>query len=117
MFVIKVSTELYNYCLEQIEKFNFGIRYTANGDKERQLTGIIGQSVVMDLFDFGYVDGKTGFDHGVDIVYENKKIDVKTMGRTTDVRRSYTNNFLKLQDYFNTDIYTKRIYILLTEKI
>ena len=30
---------------------------------------------------------------------------MKTMGRTTKVRRNYTNNFLKLQDYFKTDAY------------
>ncbi|HSD14107.1 MAG TPA: hypothetical protein VLB74_05630 [Flavobacterium sp.] len=105
MFSIKVSDQLYNHCLNQVNNFNFGARYTANGNQEQQLTGIIGQSVVMDLFGLGYVDGGDGFDDGVDIVFENKKIDVKTMGRTTDVRRSYTNNFLKLQDYFNPDIY------------
>jgi hypothetical protein len=105
MFTIKVSEELYKYCVEQTEKFNFGARYTANGTKEQQLTGIIGQSVVMNLFDLGFVDGNDGFDDGVDIVFNDKKIDVKTMGRTTDVRNNYTNNFLKLQDYFKTDIY------------
>ena len=27
------------------------------------------------------------------------------MGRKTDVQSTYTNNFLKLQEYFDTDIY------------
>ena len=105
MFKVKVSDELYQYCVTQVDKFNFGARYTANGNKEQQLTGIIGQSVVMNLFGLGYVNGKDGFDNGIDLVFNNKTIDVKTMGRTTEVRSNYTNNFLKLQDYFSTDIY------------
>lgn len=105
MFTLKVSEELLEHCKKQIQQFNFGTRSTANGNKEQQLTGIIGQSALMELFNFGFVDGTTGFDYGIDLVYENLTIDIKTMGRNTDVRKTYTNNFLKLQDYFNTDIY------------
>lgn len=105
MIKILVSQHIISHCQQEISKHNFGKRFTANGTKEQQLTGIIGQSVVMNLFGLGLVDGGSGFDDGVDLVFDNKKIDVKTMGRTTDVRSSYTNNFLKLQDYFNTDIY------------
>jgi len=105
VFVIKVKEELIDYCEEQISKYNFGKRSLANGTPEQQLTGVIGQSVVMELFGFGKVDGSQGFDEGVDLVFNNKKIDVKTMGRTTTVKPYYTNNFLKLQDYFETDIY------------
>lgn len=105
MFKIKVEEELYQHCINQIEKHDFGKRTVANGSKEQQLTGIIGQSAIMHLFNQGYIDGKLGFDNGVDLVYNNKKIDVKTMGRTTEVKMSYTNNFLKLQDYFETEVY------------
>jgi len=105
VFTIKVKEELIDYCKEQISKYNFGKRSLANGTPEQQLTGVIGQSVVMELFGFGKVDGSQGFDEGVDLVFNNKKIDVKTMGRTTTVKPYYTNNFLKLQDYFETDIY------------
>lgn len=105
MFKVKVNAKLLTHCTEQVEKHNFGQRSTANGTKEQQLTGIIGQSVVMELFEAGLIDGTEGFDNGVDIIFNDKKIDVKTMGRTTDVRPNYTNNFLKLQDYFDTDIY------------
>ena len=105
MFKIQVSNSTIEYCKEQIANFNFGQRYTANGNAEQQLTGIIGQSVVMNIFGLGNVNGQDGFDDGIDIVFNNKKIDVKTMGRTTDVRRNFTNNFLKLQDYFQTEVY------------
>lgn len=105
MFTIKVEDKLIEHCKAVIEKHDFGQRYTANGNKDQQLTGIIGQSVVMRLFNLGDVDGDLGFDKGIDFIYSNKTIDVKTMGRTTDVGKGYTNNFLKLQDHFKTEIY------------
>ena len=105
MFTIKVNDTLFEHCQQLVKTHNFGNRHTANGNKEQQLTGIIGQSVIMDAFGFGYVDGTGGFDNGVDLLINSKKVDVKTMGRTTDVKRNYTNNFLKLQDYFETELY------------
>ena len=105
MFSIKVKPEIIRHCEEQIKKYNFGQRSVANGTPDQQLTGIIGQSVIMDLFGLGLIDGSTGFDGGVDIVYEGVRIDVKTMGRTTDVRENYVNNFIALQKSFDIDIY------------
>jgi hypothetical protein len=93
MFKIQVSDSVIDHCKKQIANYNFGQRHTANGNPEQQLTGIIGQSVVMNLFGLENVNGEDGFDDGVDILFNNKKIDIKTMGRTTDVRRNYTNNF------------------------
>lgn len=105
MFTVKVLPQIITHCKAQVDAYNFGKRFTANGSKSQQLTGIIGQSVVMKLFGMDLIDGTSGFDNGVDLVFDDKKIDVKTMGRNTDVRVSYTNNFLKLQDYFSTQIY------------
>ena len=105
MFKVKVNQDIIQYCKNQVDKYNFGKRSSANGNKEQQLTGIIGQSVVMNLFGLGNVNGEDGFDDGVDILYNNKKIDVKTMGRKSDVKQNYTNNFLKLQDHYSTEIY------------
>lgn len=105
MFKIKVKDEILKHCQTQIEKYEFGKRCVANGNKEQQLTGIIGQSVVMEMFGQGYVDGSTGFDGGTDISFGGCSIDVKTMGRTTDVRYNYVNNFIALQQSLNTDIF------------
>jgi hypothetical protein len=105
MITIKVSEEIITHCESEIEKHNFGQRGIADGTKEQQLTGIIGQSVVMELFGLGYVDGSKGFDNGVDIIYQDMKIDVKTMGRTTDMRDYYVHNFVGLQKDYNNDIY------------
>lgn len=105
MFTVKVENSLITHCETVLKTHDFGKRFTANGTKKQQLTGIIGQSVVMSFFNLGFVDGSGGCDDGVDLVVNNKTIDVKTMGRTTDVKKSYTNNFLKLQDYFKTELY------------
>lgn len=105
MFTVKVKDSILSHCSKLVDNYNFGQRKEANGTKEQQLTGVIGQSVIMDLFEEGYVDGETGFDGGVDILFNNKRIDVKTMGRKTDVRLNYTNNFLKVQDYLDTELY------------
>lgn len=105
MIIIPVPDSILVHCKNQVEKFNFGKRKFANGSKSQQLTGIIGQSVVTNLFNKGLIDGNEGFDNGVDLIFNNKKIDIKTMGRTTSVKNNYTNNFLKVQDYFDTEIY------------
>lgn len=105
MFTVVVKNSLISHCESLLETHNFGHRYTANGTKEQQLTGIIGQCVVMSLFGLEKITGNSGFDNGVDLIVNNKSIDVKTMGRTTHVKPNYTNNFLKLQDYFKPDIY------------
>lgn len=105
MFKVKVSDEILRHSAEQVEKFNFGQRYTANGTKEQQFTGIIGQCVVMEIFEQGLVDGSTGFDGGTDISVMGCSIDVKTMGRTSDVRYNYVNNFMALQKKLNTDLF------------
>ena len=105
MFKIKVKEEIISHCRNQLLKYNFGQRNIANGTKEQQLTGIIGQCVVMDMFGQGYIDGSTGCDDGVDISILGHSIDVKTMGRTTDVKYNYVNNFIGLQLKFNTEIF------------
>jgi len=105
MFVVPVKNEIIRHCKKQLEKYNFGKRGIADGTPEQQLTGIIGQSVVLDLFNLPWVDGSTGFDEGVDLVYRTLSIDVKTMGRTTGVRPYYVNNFIGLQKDYHVDAY------------
>ncbi len=54
MFTVGVEHTLIEHCKNVLAKHNFGKRFTANGTKEQQLTGIIGQSVIMTFFDKGY---------------------------------------------------------------
>ena len=50
MFTVKVTVEIFHHCQNQVDTHNFGRRSFGNGTKEQQLTGIIGQSVVMEMF-------------------------------------------------------------------
>ena len=105
MFKIKVSDQIKEHCIKQIQKYNFGKRGVADGSKREQLTGIIGESVVADICGKPLVDGSSGFDGGEDIKIGDYSVDVKTMGRTTAVRYGYINNFLALQQSYATDVY------------
>lgn len=105
MFSIPVSTECYTHCTNQISKYNLGERKESNGTPEQQLTGAIGQSIISDLFGLGYIDASNGFDNGIDIPYNELKIDVKTMGRKFYPKQDWVNNFYKCQDHYKTNIY------------
>lgn len=100
MFTVKVKDEIIGHCNEQLKQYNFGMRGKADGTPEQQWVGIVGQTVVLDLFGRPWVNGGMGFDGGVDMEFEHLSIDIKTMGRTTRVKPWYVNNFIGLQkDY------------------
>ena len=84
---------------------NFGNRGYADGNKEEQYTGILGQNVILNYYNKPLVVGGGGFDGGVDLVLNDKRVDVKCMGRNGAVKEGYTNNFIAAQDNYNTDIY------------
>lgn len=104
MFHIKVSDEILQHSQYQVDHYDFGKRYFANGDKEQQLTGVIGQSIIMNMFDQGYVDGSKGCDDGTDIDLDGCSIDVKTMGRTVRPQPGYVNNYMACQAKFKTQV-------------
>ena len=106
MFHIKVKKRILNHAQKQVEKYNFGQRGFADGSKEQQLTGIIGQCCVAELFGEPLVDGSTGVDDGYDIEYQGIRIDVKTMGRKlSEIKPHFVNNLLAAQKNRLTDIY------------
>lgn len=105
MIQIKVTPEIIDYAKNLLKKFNFGQRGVADGNYSEQLTGLIGQCTIQQLFGQPLMTGESGFDNGEDLVLNGKRIDVKTMGRTTEVRDYYVNNFIGLQKDYLTDIY------------
>ena len=105
MFKIQVSQRIIEHCQRQIQQYNFGQRRIANGTPEQQFTGIVGQCAIMEKFGLDLIDGADGCDDGQDINYKGLVVDVKTMGRTVDVRPDFVNNFIALQLRFNTDLY------------
>lgn len=105
MFTVKVPDKIILYCKNLLKKHNFGNRGVADGSPEEQLTGLIGQCTLQKLFNQPLVTGAHGSDEGEDFRFADKIIDVKTMGRETDVREYYVNNFIALQKDFRTDVY------------
>lgn len=97
MFKFKVDNQIINQAKELASTFNFGKRQTANGTKEQQIVGLIGEIMIRDLFNAGKINGLNGFDGGFDLEYSGKLIDVKTMGRKTDPKPEFVNNFIELQ--------------------
>ncbi len=105
MFSIAISRELKEYCGDLIARYNFGNRGVADGNREEQYTGLLGQSIVCRLLEYPLPTGEGGFDDGVDIEINGLRMDVKTMCRTTPVRKYYVNNFMALQKNYRTDVY------------
>lgn len=102
---VKIKEDIRKHCWNEVNNHNFGQRKEHNGSKNDQYTGIVAQSIIMDFFGLGYVDGSLGCDGGVDLTYKGKTYDVKAMGRNVDVKDSYVNNFYKVQENYNVDGY------------
>jgi len=105
VFKIKVSNKIIDYATSLVKEHNFGNRGVADGSAEEQLTGIIGQCTIQTMFHVDLLTGDEGFDHGEDLNFSGLSIDVKTMGRTTDVKDYYVNNFIALQKDYPTDVF------------
>ena len=101
---LKIPKELKVKCWDFLKKNNLGNRLEANGNKEQQFVGLIGEIMVVNLFGLEYKFSQ-GFDGGFDFIYKGKRIDVKTMGRTVDPKPYFVNNFIAFQKDFNCDYY------------
>lgn len=104
MFDVKVTKEILDYSQSQVDNFNFGQRGVADGSKEQQLVGVIGQTVVQELLGLPWVSGEHGCDNGIDFIFNNCRCDVKTMGRTVPMRNYFVHNFLGLQLSYDVDV-------------
>lgn len=94
---LKIYLEQKIYALKLVNKINFGMRGIFDGKKKDQYAGILGEVVLSDYLGIGRPKGGTGYDKGIDFVFKNKKIDLKTMVRKVDVKPNYVCNLLKSQ--------------------
>jgi hypothetical protein len=103
----KINNQIKVKCWNYLKNNNLANRGTYDGNKEKQFTGLVGELETHNLL-FGYYPDlnkkENGFDGGVDIVYRNVGIDVKTMGRNFYTKAEWVNNFPKLQEGYNCDI-------------
>ena len=103
----KINEEIKIKCWEYLKHNNLANRGVYDGDKEKQYTGLVGALETPNLLLGYYPDlhkKQNGFDGGVDIRYDDKTIDVKTMGRNFYTKYDWTNNFPKIQEHYMCDI-------------
>jgi len=102
--IIKVPKELKEECWEYLQENNMGNRHSANGNKENQLIGLLGEILTKKIFNIEHTF-ENGFDGGFDFKYNDKTIDVKTMGRNVDMQDNFVHHLIAFQMKYDCDIY------------
>ena len=75
-----------------------------DGSKRNQAVGLACELEAHNYLLGYYPILKNGFDGGIDFVYKGLTIDVKSMERKGYVKDYYVNNFIRLQERYNTDV-------------
>jgi len=101
---IDIPKDIKLKCWNYLQNNNMGNRHSANGNKEEQLVGLLGEVLTKQLFNIEH-KFLNGFDGGYDFIYKENKIDVKTMGRTVNVKDYFVHNFIAFQENYNCDVY------------
>ena len=105
MKTYKINVEQKERIWKWLKNNNIANRGSFDGDREKQLIGLIGEFEVHNyLLGFYPEFKKCKYDGGIDIIYKDKSIDVKTMGRTVDSKIEYINNFKSSQIKYECDI-------------
>ncbi len=105
MFDLRVNDEQKKYVTNILKNVNLGNRGIGDGNYDEQFVGFLGQVVFADYIGVSRPDGSGGFDDGVDFIINNKKVDLKTMGRTVPVRDYFVHNFIGYQKDYDVDFY------------
>ncbi len=104
---IEVSPDLIITIEKYLETHNLGNRGFEDGSKRKQLVGLLGEIIVTEKLtgkSVNLYEREDGFDGGFDLQYQGKRIDVKTMERTSFVRGNFVNNFYIMQEDYESDI-------------
>lgn len=105
MFDTKISNEQRKYAWDLVSRVDFGQRDEFNGDKIKQYTGILGETVMADMIGHDRPNGEGGYDNGIDFIIFGVRVDLKTMGREYFVKDHYVNNLVASQLESDTDVY------------
>lgn len=99
----KLISDVRNY----LKTHNLANRGKEDGSRKKQEVGLIGELAV-DYYLLGtYPDLSkklAGFDGGYDLVFQGKRIDVKTMERNSYVMPHFVNNFYIMQKEYHCDL-------------
>lgn len=88
-----IESQVWRY----VQKNNLGKRDNFNGDPRQQFYGLLTQSVLQKKLGQPVLSVESDFDNGIDIIYNNYTIDVKTTLRNVNVKESYPANLLDSQ--------------------
>ena len=104
MLNLKLNNRVRNYANRQVSIKNFGVRSAGfNGNRIQQYTGIVGECMLHKALD----KDLPNYDNGSlieDLKINGKKVDVKTMARTVDMRDFYVHNFVGYQKDRDNDV-------------
>jgi hypothetical protein len=104
---IKVTPEMLVRIENYLKSHNLGNRGVEDGDKRKQLVGLLGEIIVTERLTGRPVnldERNDGFDGGFDLIHNGRRIDVKTMERKSFVRGDYVNNFYIMQESYAADV-------------
>src|SRR3569833_2288051 len=104
MFDIWYTDRVTDYARALVGNGRFGRRGIAAGSPQQQVTGLIGQVVLHDIFGLPWPTDRGRGDGGVDLEYHGLTLDVKTQGRTTAPRRNYVSAVQRAQIRFPTEV-------------
>lgn len=99
MFDLKINEEQIVDATLYVQNHKLGSRGRFDGNRTNQVVGVVGENMVRELFGFEPMH-EDGFDGGWDIAFGDKKIDVKTVGRNSDVIGDYYSNVVASQMKF-----------------
>ena len=86
--ILDITEELKLKCWNYLQNNNMGNRHSANGNKEQQFVGLVGEILTKNLFNIKHKFTQ-GFDGGYDFVYKKQKIDIKDNGKNCKCKRLF----------------------------
>lgn len=105
MIRLKITDEQIEYATYLVNNCNYGRRGKFDGDKSKQLVGMLAQTVLADYLKQSRPDTSEGFDGGYDYIINNKKVDVKCMARKGYMIGNYVHNLIAYQKNYDVDYY------------
>lgn len=105
MIRLKITNEQIEYATYLVNNCNYGRRGKFDGDKSKQLVGMLAQTVLADYLKQPRPDTSEGFDGGYDYIINGKKVDVKCMSRKGYVIGNYVHNLIAYQKNYDVDYY------------
>ena len=105
MIRIQITKEQIEYATQLVNQCNFGNRGRFDGDKSKQLVGMLAQTVLADYIRQPRPLPSVGFDGGYDYIINGKKVDVKCMARKCYMTGTYVHNLIAYQKDYDVDYY------------